>query len=84
MIRIYADFNSQDEQGRVLLTTVGSRDDLKRHEHEIAEGTEVLLYMDDVELHGTLVFDDVWMAVPDFDTIRYPNPDYESGETPDR
>jgi hypothetical protein len=78
MIRIYADFNSQDEQGRVILNTVGSIEDLKRHEHEISEGTEVVLYMDDVELHGTLVFEDVWRGVPDFDTIRHLSPEDES------
>jgi hypothetical protein len=79
MIRIYADFNSQDDQGRVILNTVGSIEDLKRHEHELSEGTEVLLYMDDVELHGTLVFEeDVWMGLPDFDTIRHLTPEDES------
>ena len=28
MMRIYADFNSQNEQGRVVLDTVGSRQDI--------------------------------------------------------
>jgi hypothetical protein len=74
MVRIYADFNHRDEQYRVVLDTVGSLEDIKTHEDVLAEGVNVLLYMEDeFEVEGTLVFDGVWLAVPDFDTFRYMN-----------
>ena len=75
MIRIYADFNTQDEQGRVVLTAVGSRRDIEEHEGMLAEGM-VLLYMtDEFEVEGTLVFDRVWNAIPNYATLHYINPE---------
>ena len=75
MIKIYADFNHQDDQGRVLLDTVGSLADIKKHETVLAEGMVVLLYVDDeLEVQGTLGFDRVWLATPDFETLRYIKP----------
>lgn len=72
MIRIYADFNSTDEHGRVLLNTVGSREDLERHKNQLAEGQTILLYMTgEFTVVGILTFDGIWMGVPDWDTIRY-------------
>lgn len=72
MIRIYADFNHRDEQGRVLLDTVGSLADIGDHEAALAAGMVVLLVADDeLEVEGTLVFDLVWRAVPDFETVRH-------------
>lgn len=77
MIRIYADFNCQDEQGRVRLSTVGSRKDIERHRASLKEGMEVILYTPgDFEVHGTLTFDGIWLGIPDFATIRY----YETKE----
>ncbi|MCI0712904.1 MAG: hypothetical protein L0154_22295 [Chloroflexi bacterium] len=72
MIRIYADFNSQDEQGRVKLTTVGSREDIEKFKDVLEEGMVVMLYMsNEFEVEGMLVFDEVWRAIPDYKTIRY-------------
>jgi hypothetical protein len=72
MIRIYADFNSQDEQGRVILNTVGSREDVAAHEGELHVGDTVVLYMtDEFELLGTLDFDGGWVGIPDFATVKY-------------
>ena len=76
MIRIYADFNSCDKQGRVRLNTVGSLKDIKQYENVLKEGMRVLLYMkDEFEVYGTLVFEDIWLGIPDFGTIRYYNLD---------
>ena len=76
MIKIYADFNSCDEQGRVWLNTVGSLKDIKRYENVLEEGIQVLLYMmDEFEVYGTLVFEGVWLGIPDFSTIRHYNSD---------
>jgi hypothetical protein len=75
MLRIYADFNSTDEEGRVMLNTVGSLADLDRHKDEIAEGMTVILYSPgDFEVLGTLVFEGIWMGIPDWSTIRYEDP----------
>lgn len=72
MIRIYADFNSSDEQGRVRLSTVGSRKDIERHRPSLKEGMEVILYTPgDFEVRGTLTFDRIWLGIPDWSTIRY-------------
>ena len=76
MIRIYADFNSCDEQGRVRLSTVGSLKDIKQYEHMLEEGMRVILYTpDEFEVAGILVFEDIWLGIPDFSTINYYNPD---------
>jgi hypothetical protein len=72
MIRIYADFNSSDAQGRVMLNTVGSLRDLEKHKDMVAEGLKVILYMpNDFEVVGTITFDKIWMGVPDWSTVRY-------------
>jgi len=47
MLKLYADFNSCDEKGRVQLNTVGSLKDIKQHENVLEEGMKVLLYMHD-------------------------------------
>jgi hypothetical protein len=72
MIRIYADFNHRDEQGRVVLDTVGSLADIRQHEGALVDGMVVLLYMEDeFEIQATLLFEGVWFAVPDFATVRH-------------
>jgi len=76
VIKIYADFNSCDEQGRVQLDTVGSLKDIKQYENVLEEGMRVLLYMmDEFEVYGILVFEGIWMGIPDFSTIKYYNQD---------
>jgi len=76
MMRIYADIN-EDEQDRVLLDTVGSLRDIQQHLDVMAEGMKVVFYMSgEFEVHGTLVFEGIWKGIPDWNTIRYENPDY--------
>jgi hypothetical protein len=72
MLRIYADFNTCDEEGRVCLNTVGSLRDIEAHRDELREGARVLLYVPgDFEVEGTLEFNRIWLAVPDLSTLRY-------------
>ena len=72
MIRIYADFNSCDEHGRVMLNTVGSLRDLDKHKEALEPGAQVILYVPgDFEVRGTLLFEGIWMGVPDWSTIRH-------------
>lgn len=68
-VRIYADFNSTDETGRVwgLLEA-----DLENQRHLLADGLKVILHMDEgFEIVGTLVFENnSWLAIPDWTTLR--------------
>ncbi len=76
MIRIWADFNHRDEQGRVKLSTIGSLKDIEKHHDEIREGTTVTLNAeDDFEVEARLTFDKVWRAIPDMTTVRYLKPE---------
>ena len=72
MLRIFADFNNSDQQGRVRLNTVGAREDLDPHRNALKEGMKVILYMPDLEVTGTLVFDEeIWKGIPDWSTTRH-------------
>ena len=74
MVRVWADLNNRDEQGRVRLNTVGSLKDIEKHHDEIREGTKVILNAeDDFEVEARLTFDKVWRAIPDMTTIKYLN-----------
>jgi len=76
MIRIYADFNSCDEQGRVRLSTVGSLKDIDRYKEILVDGMRVMLYTtDEFEVCGTLVFEEIWLGIPDWNTIHYLSPE---------
>lgn len=72
MIRIYADFNCQDEEGRVWLDTVGSLRDIAECGDSLVEGLKVVLYVPgEFEVEATLMFDRAWRAVPDLSTLRH-------------
>ena len=78
MIRVYADFNCQDEDGRVKLDVPGSRKDLDSHRDELRDGMKVILYVpDELDVEATLVFDEIWLAIPDYATLRYDSPGME-------
>lgn len=73
MIKILADFNNKDEQGRVRLSTVGALKDITMHRSELREGMEVILYEEnDFEVRAKLIYDlGMWKGIPDMDTLRY-------------
>jgi hypothetical protein len=73
MIKILADFNNRDEQGRVRLSTAGALKDIAKHKAELREGLEVIPYEErDFEVRAKLVFDlGMWKGVPDMATLRY-------------
>lgn len=72
MLRIYADFNSCDEDGRVWLNCVGSLRDIEPHKEDLKDGLRVLLYMTgEFEVEANLIFDGIWNGFPDWTTIRY-------------
>ncbi len=67
-IRIYADFNNQDEEGRVWLNTPGSLPDIERQKDLLHPGSSIVLYTDDndyIEVPAVLVYHEkykVWLA----------------------
>jgi hypothetical protein len=72
MIRIYADFNNREEDGRVRLNTMGSREDIEKHKDLMREGLRVILYTPkEFDVEAVLCFDEIWCAIPDYDTLVY-------------
>jgi hypothetical protein len=72
MNRIYADFNNVDAQGRVRLNCVGSMKDIDNLASDVRSGAKVLLYTPgELEVEALLEFDAIWVAIPDWTTIRY-------------
>ncbi len=87
--RIYVDFMNTDGRKhpdgrrRLLLNTLGTKEDLARSGIELREGVKLLLYSDDADAHGrpdalvvegTVSFDadhDYWVAVIDWDAVRH-------------
>ena len=67
-VRIFADFNHQDAQGRVWLTGPASRADLTRQQADLRTGLPVILYtgaQDYLEVPGVLHYHaegDAWLA----------------------
>jgi hypothetical protein len=66
LLKIFADFNNSDRDGRVRLNTVGALNDIKRLNIQFEKGLEILL--DDHEglaTHGTVEFsneENIWVA----------------------
>jgi hypothetical protein len=50
--RIYVDLLKTDGQGRILLTTVGTSENLSRQGIELEEGMILHLYADDLNSEG--------------------------------
>jgi hypothetical protein len=50
--KIYADFQKVDDDGRLMLTTVGTREDLERNHIELSEGLVLTFYTDDLDDKG--------------------------------
>ena len=81
--RIYADFQKLDEQGRLILTCVGTISDLNLLGIAFEEGLRFTFYMDDaddfgnaddLEADGYVVFDEAtatWRGVYEEDTLRH-------------
>lgn len=85
MQRIYVDFNTMMSEpvDRVKLAKVGSPN--ARRLPALHEGERVLLYDEEMEVEGTILFDttsDYWMAIPDDATWRdLPVPERSAAET---
>ncbi len=81
--RIYADFHNADAHGRLRLNSVGTIEDLARHQIELHEGLGLTFYSDDLDengaldkllVDGTVSFsaeEDCWVATIDWSAIRH-------------
>lgn len=82
-IWIYADFQNLDDDNRLRLSTIGTRDDLARKKIELREGLTLTFYSHDADDEGRpdeLLVDGVvtynereqcWVAAVDWGRIRH-------------
>lgn len=87
-VRIYADFQKVDDEGRLVLTTAGTWSDLARHGLELREGLTLTFYSDDADddgnpddlvVEGSVGYDEQaghWTATIDWQAIKHVS-DYE-------
>ena len=87
-IRIYADFQKVDDEGRLILSTYGTTEDLARNGIELKEGLVLTFYSDDADdagnpddliVQGVVRYNEAlqqWVAVIDWDAIKHVS-DYE-------
>ena len=88
--KVYGDFHKLDEENRIILTTVGTRQDLQRLGIQLVEGIRLTFYMDDADdqgnsddimVDGEAHFSDAdkcWVAVVNWDDA------YHSSDEPSR
>ena len=81
--KFYADFHKLDDENRIVLTTLGTKEDLQRLGIELAEGMPLTFYMDDaadeghsddIMVDGTAHFsaaDRYWVAAVDWDAVYH-------------
>jgi hypothetical protein len=81
--RIYVDFQKIDNQRRLVLTCLGTIQDLARHGIELKEGLVLTFYSDDADekgnpdeliVQGRVSYDEVqkhWTATIDWRAIRH-------------
>jgi hypothetical protein len=50
--RVYVDFMKTDDEGRLLLTCIGTRRDLETQGVQLREGLVLCVYSDDLDEHG--------------------------------
>jgi hypothetical protein len=73
-IRIYADINNCEENGKVRLNTHGSLSNLFKREKKIHTGMLVWLHDEEFEVESKLEYDQkwkIWLGEPNWSTIRY-------------
>ena len=71
-LRVFADFNNADEEGRLRLNCIGTIDDLARQKVELQDGQTLTFYSEDLEVEGMVkhsLEESIWVAVIDWDNI---------------
>jgi hypothetical protein len=75
---IYADFHNVDPEGRIRLNTIGTLEDLARHNLKFTHGQSIQLYTDDGDsekglmISGTVEFSEsesIWVAAVDWSQL---------------
>ncbi|QEI40739.1 hypothetical protein BMF77_01311 [Dolichospermum sp. UHCC 0315A] len=72
-LRVFADFNNADEEGRLRLNCIGTIEDLSRQKVELQDGQTLTFYSEDLEVEGMIKHsteENIWVAVIDWDNIR--------------
>lgn len=92
-LRIYADFHKVDDEGRLILSSVGTMEDLAKGGIELNEGLVLTFYSDDADdagnpddliVQGVVQYDEAskqWVAVIDWNAIKHVS-DIEEPHTP--
>ena len=82
-IRIYADFHKVDDEGRLILSSYGTTEDLAKSGIELKEGLVLTFYSDDADdagnpddliVQGVVRYDEAlkqWVAVIDWNAIKH-------------
>ena len=71
--RVYADFHSADEKGRLRLNCVGTVQDLSQQRIVLEEGLLLTLYSEDLYVEGRVHFsadESIWVAVINWDAVH--------------
>ncbi|MCE7985698.1 MAG: hypothetical protein DYG89_31355 [Caldilinea sp. CFX5] len=71
--KIYIDFQNADIQGRLRLNCTGTIEDLARQRVVLRPGQTFLLYSEDLEVEGTVIYsveENLWVAVINWDDIH--------------
>jgi hypothetical protein len=79
-LRVFADFNNADEEGRLRLNCIGTIEDLARQKIELQDGQTLTFYSEDLEVEGMVKHspeENIWVAVIDWDNIRQVEDDLE-------
>jgi hypothetical protein len=69
MNRIFVDFNNVDKKARVRLNCTGTFEDITQQKVLLQPGIKVLLYQDEMETEGTIMFseeEEIWVAKVDW------------------
>ena len=72
-LRVFADFNNADEEGRLRLNCIATIEYLARQKIELQDGQILTFYSKDLEVEGIVKHspeENIWVAVINWDNIR--------------
>ena len=72
-LKVYADFQNADRQGRLRLNCIGTVQDLSRYQIKLQEDLVLTLCSEDLEVEGQVQYsseENLWVAIIDWDAIR--------------
>jgi len=72
--RVWVDFHNADQYGNVRLNCAGTQKDLQEQEIELSEGLQLILYDEELEVEGIVVYSEIendWVAQIDWSLLIY-------------